>query len=92
MLRESGPGMKDARKIPIRGLVGGLLHLTATVLAAIAVVLPWGIRNRYSAVLRWFRDLLMQNSRVVRQWALKKRWGWDFDEKGETYGEQHGYR
>jgi hypothetical protein len=51
-----------------------------TVLAAIAVVLPWRIRNKYSAVLRWFRDGLMQNSRAVRKWALRKRWGWDSDE------------
>lgn len=59
--------------------MSGLLWLAATVLAAIAVVLPWNIRNKYSALLRWLRDLLMQNSGAVRHWALKKRWKWDVD-------------
>jgi len=65
----------------MRGLVDGLLRLTVTVLAAIAVVLPWGIRKKYSALLRWLRDLLMQNSRAIRRWALKQRWSWDSDEE-----------
>lgn len=64
---------------PVRGLMSGLLWLAATVLAAIAVVLPWNTRNKYSALLRWLRDLLMQNSGAVRHWALKKRWKWDVD-------------
>ena len=65
---------------PPRGLAGFVIAAGVTVLAAIAVVLPWGVRNKYSAVLRWFRDLLMQNSRAVRKWALRKRWEWDSDE------------
>ena len=81
MSRESSSSAKDAGKMATTGLVGTLLALTATVIATIAVVLPWGIRNKYSALLRWFRTRLMQNSRVVRQWALKKRWEWDYDEK-----------
>lgn len=81
MLPESVPGVEYAKKMPIRGLMGRLLRLTAIVLAAIAVVLPWGVRNKYSALLRWVRDLLMQNSRAVRKWALKRRWSWDSDEK-----------
>jgi hypothetical protein len=81
MLRESDGGVEHIRRMPMRSLMKGLLRLAVTVLAAIAVVLPWGIRNRYSALLRWFRDLLMQNSRAVRQWALKERWSWDSDEQ-----------
>jgi hypothetical protein len=65
----------------MRGLVKGLLGLTVTVLAAIAVVLPWDIRCKYSALLRWLRDLLMQNSHAIRRWALKARWRWDSDER-----------
>lgn len=81
MSRKSSSSAKDAGKMATTGLAGTLLALTATVIAAIAVVLPWGVRNKYSALLRWFRTRLMQNSRVVRQWALKKRWEWDYDEK-----------
>jgi hypothetical protein len=66
---------------PASKVLGSLLWLVATVVAAIAVVLPWGLRIKYSALLRWSRDLLMQNSGAVRQWALKTRWKWDVDEE-----------
>jgi hypothetical protein len=65
----------------MRGLVSRLLWLTSTVLAAVAVVLPWGIRCKYHALLRWFRDMIMHNSQRVRRWALETRWSWDSDDR-----------
>jgi hypothetical protein len=65
----------------MKSLIKGVLWLAATILAAIAVVLPWDIRIKYSAFLRWLRDLFMQNSQAVRRWALKERWSWDTNEQ-----------
>lgn len=81
MNSESHPGPSAPRKRSFLGIVMGFtIAVGATAVAAVAVMLPWGLRNRYASVLRWFRNLLMQNSRAVRKWALRKRWEWDSDE------------
>jgi hypothetical protein len=77
MLRESDLHSAHIRSAPSKGLAAALLRIAAIALAAIAVLLPWRLRNKYGALLRWIRDLLMQNSRAVRRWALKRRWSWD---------------
>jgi hypothetical protein len=58
----------------MRGLLRFGLWLVSTIIAGIAVLLPWDLRIKYSAFLRWLRDLLMQNSQGVRRWALRARW------------------
>ena len=65
----------------MKSLMSGILMIATTLLAAIALVLPWNIRCKFSALLRWFRDLLMQNSQGIRRWALKARWSWGSDEQ-----------
>jgi len=86
MQSEAHPGTARApRKGSFaRALIRSMIAIAATVLAAIAVVLPWGLRIKYSALLRWFRNLLMQNVRAVRTWALRKRWEWDSAEADTT--------
>lgn len=64
----------------MKELTFGLIRILAVIAASIAVILPWGLRCKYSALLRWGRDQLMQRSRAIRRWALHKRWSWDSHE------------
>jgi hypothetical protein len=64
----------------VRAILRSVMVILSTIMAAIAVILPWGLRIRYAKLLRWFRNQLMQNSRIVRKWALGKRWEWDTHE------------
>ncbi len=79
MVSSSYPGASGAmqRGSFARTVMESAVVVVATVLAAIGVVLPWRVKHYYASVLRWFRNLLMQNSRTVRTWALRKRWEWD---------------
>ena len=79
MQQESRPVTKKPRGKGgiIRTVFRFLMLLASTTMAAIAIILPWKLRIQYAKLLRWFRNQLMQNSRVVRNWALGKRWEWD---------------
>ena len=81
-MSEAGGDQLSARKKggPVRRLFGFTFSLVATVIAAVALVLPWGIRIQYGKLLRWVRNGLMQNVKFVRRWALRKRWEWDSHE------------
>lgn len=61
----------------MKGLVIQSLRILVVIIAAVALILPWSLRSKYSALLRWIRNLLMNNSRAIRQWALHTRWSWD---------------
>ena len=64
-----------------RRVMKSVIAVGATGIAAVALLLPWDLRIRYARVLRWFRNLSMQNSRAVRKWAFSKRWEWDNNEE-----------
>lgn len=76
---------------PAKGLASGLLRLMVIVMAAIAVVLPWSVSKKYSALVKWFRDLLMHNNTAIRRWGLDKRWKWGSDETQGGRRERHAH-